>query len=403
MTKKVLLVGPILTSSGYGNHAMQVAEYLFNLLDHGADFQLDIQPIGCGISPYYTNRNDPFLDRILSHCQRRNFEYDISIQIQMPSPKEWSATLATKNIGVTAGIETNLCHSHWIDTINTMDDVIVPSNFSKIAFENSSRAFNKKLSTPVTVVKEFVNEEFYKKEPVSVNVLSGVKTPFNLFTFGQLTGLDKDKDRKNLFTTIQTFFAAFHNNPEVGLVVKTNVGRETPLDRKYCNQILEQIKEATCDFMTGQDKQPKLYLLHGWMNREEIRSVYQSPKIKALFTTTRGEAVGLPMVEATACGLPVIATDKGGHTEYLENDKWIGLPSTLQTIHDSKADNDVFVRGSQWFEVDPRETVEVLKRFYKNNSKPREWAKEQSVSLQKTLSKDKIFADYDLVFRKYLV
>lgn len=401
MAKKVLLIAPVLTNSGYGVHSRQVVKYLFSLLDSGMEFSLDIWPIGCGPTPYIVNKTDPFIKRIYDHVQRRSFEYDITIQIQMPSPQEWNPTIAPINIGITAGIETDLCHISWLNTINQMNEVIVPSEFSKKTFVKSSEIYGVELQTPISVVREYISP-IYFEENNNKEILNDIKTDFNFFTFGQLTGQDKDRDRKNLFTTIQAFFAAFRNNPNVGLIVKTNMGRETLLDMHFVKQILRQIKEGTCDVTNGQDVQPKIYCLHGLMNEQELRAIYKSPKVKALITSTRGEAVGLPIVEAAACGLPVIATDKGGHVEYLENKKWIGIPSELTQIPESKADEHVFHKQAKWFEVNPKNLVEVYQRFYENNSKPKEWALSMSKNIKEKYNEFEINKQYDLVLRKYL-
>lgn len=402
MTKKVLLVAPVLTKSGYGVHSRQVAQYLFHLLDQGADFQLDINPINCGTSPYYLNKSDPLIDRIYKHAQRNNFEYDVSIQIQMPSPREWNPNIAKTNIGITAGVETDICHPQWLSTINAMTHVIVPSNYTKSTFTKSSDLYKMPLTTPVSVVKEFVSDVYYNPA-TGRDVLESIKTDFNIFVFGQITGLDRETDRKNLFLSLQTLFAAYHNNPNVGIIVKANLGRETDLDQSHVKTILGQIKEATCDFTSGQKAQPKLYCLHGVMSEEELNNVYRSPKVKALYTTTRGEAVGLPIVEAAAAELPVIAPSLGGHTEYLEDGKWLKIPSKYENLPEKKIDAEVFAKGASWIETNPQEAIVTLRKFYEKNSKPKEWAKSQSQSIQKKLAKTVIFSEYDKVLKQYLV
>jgi len=55
-------------------------------------------------------------------------------------------------------------------------------------------------------------------------------------------------------------------------------------------------------------------------------SLYTNSKIKAIVSTTHGEGCGLPLLEAAANALPVIATDWSGHLDFLymkdgKNDK----------------------------------------------------------------------------------
>ena len=53
------------------------------------------------------------------------------------------------------------------------------------------------------------------------------------------------------------------------------------------------------------------------MNEQELHSLYVHPKIKAMINFGHGEGFGLPLFEAAACSLPVIATDWSAHTEFL--------------------------------------------------------------------------------------
>lgn len=401
--KNVILIAPVLTRSGYGEHARQVVQYLFDKLDNGAQFNLDIWPISCGNSPYFVDRKNPLIDRIYRHCNRTQATYDVSIQVQLSTTKEWNPAIANVNIGITAGIETDLCNKDFVNTVNAMDLVIVPSKFSTIAYTNGFRFHNVEQKTKIEVVNEFISDTYLNlaKNDTKKEIDFGFETKFNFLVFGQLTSLDKDTDRKNLFTSLQTLFAAFQDNPEVGIIVKTNMGRETALDRKHVTNILEQIKEHVCPMINGQAKQPKLYSLHGMMSEEELYALYTHKTVKALYTATRGEAVGLPIVEAAACGLPVLATQYGGHTEYLQNDKWIKLAAKKEKINPKRVD-ELFHSESSWYEVEPYQAVESLKRFYKQNSTPKQWAIQQKKYIAQNFNKQKIFEQYEKVLGEYL-
>ena len=50
------------------------------------------------------------------------------------------------NVGITAGIETTQCSSDWLQGVNKMDMVIVPSKHSKDVFEKS--VYEQKMKTP---------------------------------------------------------------------------------------------------------------------------------------------------------------------------------------------------------------------------------------------------------------
>ena len=95
------------------------------------------------------------------------------------------------------------------------------------------------------------------------------------------------------------------------MVVKTNIAKNSLIDRVNTESkirvLLEQLGKRKC----------KVYLLHGRMSEEEMSGLYNHPQIKAVVSTAHGEGYGLPLFEAAYYGIPVIATDWSGHTDFL--------------------------------------------------------------------------------------
>ena len=83
---------------------------------------------------------------------------------------------------------------------------------------------------------------------------------------------------------------------------------------------------------------------------------------------TRGEGFGLPLLEAAASGLPVIATNWSAHTEFLNLINWTKVDYKLCEVHESRVDNEIFMSGSKWAEADEKDFKSKL-RYFKNNIK----------------------------------
>ena len=135
--KRILIRGPILTSSGYGVHARTMYTVLW---PNDPDlFKLYVVPVNWGqtgwISEDTQERKD--LDKIIAETQiaiNNKEHFDISLQVTIPN--EWER-LAPVNIGITAGIETTKVAPEWLQKANEMDKIITISEHSKKVFEDT--------------------------------------------------------------------------------------------------------------------------------------------------------------------------------------------------------------------------------------------------------------------------
>ncbi len=381
--KKVLLRGPLLVSSGYGTHARQIARWLFSKKD---DLKIQCEVTPWGDCPWILdgNKYDGLIDKIMKSTSGQvTNDYDISIQIQLPN--EWAPNVAKYNIGVTAGVETDKCNPVWVDCINKMNLVIVPSEFTKQCFLNSGN-----VTTEIVVVPESFVDEILDETIPALDV--DFDTPFNFLVFGQFTGNNPENDRKNLAYTAKWLSETFVDNPNVGIVYKTNMSRMNKLDKLQC---LNTMTKLLMEVKTSPN--PKFYLLHGDMSEKEIVGLYRHPKIKCLFSLSRGEGWGLPTLEAAACGLPVMTTGWSAPTEYLGLGKYIKFDYRLEPIHASRVDGQIFIEGSKWANPIEQDVKRRLKKFYEESDLPKEWAADLKTKIQQNYSFSKISEKYDEV------
>ena len=122
----VHIKGPLLSISGYGVHARQLARWAF---EQNFDVTTDITP--WGNTPWYTDRSEcgGLIDKIMEASTPLKLKPDVSFQIMLPN--EWNPALAKKNFGVSAVVETDRCNPDWVVACQRMDHVIVPSEFAK--------------------------------------------------------------------------------------------------------------------------------------------------------------------------------------------------------------------------------------------------------------------------------
>jgi len=301
--KKILISGPVLSRSGYG----EMARFALRSLKDRQDVDLYILPTKKGNTGWLHELNEErkYIDNIVSKTQvllqqtNNQPQFDVSIQVTIPN--EWKK-LAAVNIGYTAGIETNLISPAWLQNSQLMDKIIVISEHAKSGFVNTifgnPQGQQFKVSTPV----EVVHLPFRDLQKVDLDLK--LKYDFNFLAVCQWG------PRKNLEQTIVGFLEEFKNE-EVGLVLKTNTANDSIIDKFHTDKRLSAI------LANYKDRKCSITLLHGHLSDEQMASLYTHPKIKAIVSTTHGEGFGLPLLEAAANALPVIATDWSGHTDFL--------------------------------------------------------------------------------------
>ena len=306
MRKKVIVRGPALSQSGYGEHT----RFLLRSLKSREDlFDIYLLNVGWGKTNWLFEDTDErtwidfLLKKTMFHTQQ-NGTFDMSLQVSIPN--EWQP-LAPINIGVTAGIETTKVSPQWIEKSWAVDKIITISEHSKNVYETTSyqatnnesgQQFIARCTTPVEIV------HYPAKKMDTIDLDIDFEHDFNFLTVAQWG------PRKNLENTVKWFLDEF-NDKNVGLIVKTNFAKNCLLDRRLTANNLRRL--------IGQDenRKCKVYLLHGYMSDQEINSLYSHPKVKCLLSATHGEGFGLPIFEASYNGLPIIAPSWSGHVDFL--------------------------------------------------------------------------------------
>lgn len=378
MKKKVLLRAPVLTHSGYGVHSRQVFKWL-----EKKDIELFVQPLMWGDTPWMIDSKDALTSRIMSKTRvPEGVKFDYTFQLQLPN--EWDSNLGHYNFGMSAMVESNIANPEWVNHCNKMNCIIAPSSHAKMSITNSG-----KVTVPFKVIPESFIEEIEIGENKEID-LSHIKTDFNFLMFGQITGNTSESDRKNTFQSLKWICDTFKNDKDVGVIIKTNCGKNTVQDRYRTREMLSGLMSS---FRPGDF--PKVYLLHGNMESSEVASLYRSSKIKALVSFTRGEGFGLPILEAAASDLPIITTNWSGHLDFMNRGKFIGVDYDLVDVPKERIDNKIFVKGSRWAE--PREFMakKALKKFRDASEIPKQWAENLGQIIREEYSQSAIEKKYD--------
>ncbi len=312
MKKKILVRGPALSQTGYGEQcrfalrALKSREDLFDI------YLLNI-PWGGSNWIFENNEERKWIDeliiqgRTLLDQQRQNPNFavfDISLQVTIPNELQ---RMAPVNVLYTAGIETDKACPAWIAKCHQFADrILVISEHAKSGFQTKIKAQDENGNEVDYVLEKPIEVVHYPVKKIEMTELDlNLDTEFNFLTMAQWG------PRKNIPNTIAWFCEEFHDDANVGLVVKTFAKGNSQTDKKFVSAGLKQITDKF------PNKKCKVYFLHGYMNEREIHSLYTHPKIKAMINFGHGEGFGLPLFEAAYSGLPVITHDFGGQKDFL--------------------------------------------------------------------------------------
>ena len=393
---KVLVRGPALTRTGYGEHCRFVLRALSKL----PELDIYLIPVNWGQSAWIWEHSEErnWLDEIIKKTAiygQQGGAYDISVQVTIPN--EWER-LAPVNIGVTAGIETTKVAPIWLQKCNEMDKVITISEHSKQSFINTvyegiDQATGQKgllkCITDVDVVHYPVKK--YKNLP-DLNL--DLPTKFNFLTVAQWG------PRKNMHSTIQWFVEEFIDNPDVGLVVKTFIKGGNIIDRSALEEQLSLFLKKY------ENRKCKVYFMHGDLTDEEMHSLYKNKSIHALVSLTHGEGFGLPLFEAAYSGLPIIATNWSGHLDFLckptKNKKgkekskahFAKIDYDLKPIANDAVWDGVVQKDSMWAYPQQGSYKMKLREVYKNYDRFKSQAKKLQKWVQEQFEEQKQYSDF---------
>ncbi|MEK6884710.1 MAG: glycosyltransferase [Nanoarchaeota archaeon] len=315
-------------TSGYTSHIQQLCLALSKHVELGVETAMP--------PDWMTMVNDktlPFFSK--------NFFEETTLSITQPW--SWSQKLADKPkkfIGFLVW-EGDKIPKSWIKSLEDkrVNQIWVPSNHTRDAISNTTK--NEDILNKLRIVPHGVNTEIFKPA-------QNLKKDY--FTFVANKGWKGGwNDRGGLQYVFKAFKEEFNKSEKVKCLVKLNNAYNSPFWNWRAELNKLGINPNGADILVNVDPLPYKGLLE----------IYNSGD--CFVCPSRAESFGLTMAEAMACGLPVITTNYGGQTDFINNENgW------LIGGKEEPANDDLIYEGVNWLTPNIEELRKTMRYCFNN-------------------------------------
>lgn len=266
-----------------------------------------------------------------------------------------------KNIGYTVW-ETSRIPDKWVPLCNMLDEIWVPCDWNVQVFKDSG------VTVPVKKVEHTIElSELQTKEEWETNL--PIQDKFIFYSIFQWT------ERKNPDGLIKAFVSEFSRDDDVALILKTyRQNSASAVDRKW-------VADATSNVVSllHIKNPPPVLIVHGAFPREQMLALHKRGDCFVL--PHKSEGWGVPHFEAMGVGNPVIATNFGGNTEFMNNDNSYLVDYNLEPV--SNMPWPIYSGRTDWANPHLDVCRRHMRDVYENQDEAREKGKIGQESLTK--------------------
>jgi glycosyltransferase involved in cell wall biosynthesis len=156
---------------------------------------------------------------------------------------------------------------------------------------------------------------------------------------------------------MKAYQSAFTNQDDVSLIIK-DIGSSSFY--RHMTVIPWLLKESK------KPENPRMIVLLEEMDETKLSELYRG--CDALVLPYRGEGFGMPLLEAMACGKPVITTGEGPAREFCPEDCSYFIPAKQAAIPGGIPGFGELAGEPTWFEPDPKELAAAMRDVFENQA-----------------------------------
>jgi hypothetical protein len=376
----IYITAPIFSESGYGHKARGIVTPIVN---HYGSSNVYVESYPWGNTPEtgLTIINNFSLVQHMRNQERMKDKPDLHIHIGVPTMMK---SIGKYNICFTSGVETDKVSIEWLIRMNhpNIDEFVVPSNFVKTVFENTSYTSNVKSSSLYSTLKLFkkvtvIPEEYDPSmlDPYQVDndgdmsiIMDSLGDSRYFLSCGQI-GNTKVQDvfsgRKNEAQLIISFLKTFTKKDNVILLLKTNPITYSELMYYEVAKFLRRCKKHA-NIPLDDDNLPQIKLIKGHLTPQQLFYLMSNERNIANVSFTHGEGFGRFLLESSLSNRPLIVSKNGAHRDFTDASFAYYIDGVYKQIPKEAVMRDILIPTSKWFVVDENQASQTLRKVYNN-------------------------------------
>jgi glycosyltransferase involved in cell wall biosynthesis len=316
--------GPLRGSSG---HARHVREFTAALRDRAVEVELrDVPEWRQDRLP---DRSDERFDHLRAIC-------DSDVALHFCMPHQVARISGKLNVNFTM-FEATRVPAPWVDLARKVDLVIVPTESSRAAWVHGGTPEDRVRICPLGVDADFFRAG---ASPLPLPASSRSRRFLNVSDLNP---------RKNLDGLLRAWADATTPEDDAALILKVGgPGALPPID------VGEAAPVVVLRQTFGRDEMPRLYA-----------------SATHYISLSHGEGWDLPMMEAGACGLRLIAPDHSAYPAYLDRSIAALIPSPeTPAVYDGDPATAALFAGANWWTPGHEEAVAAIRRSIRGEDTP---------------------------------
>lgn len=182
-------------------------------------------------------------------------------------------------------------------------------------------------------------------------------------------------DRKNPEAIIKAFAKAFNKNDKVCLVLKTIHAEAKSKNNDSFKSIVEKL-----------ELKDKIIIINDNLERNDFMNVLNASD--AYVSLHRSEGLGLGMLEAMAIGKPVIGTNFGGNTDFMNSNNSLLVDYNLIPVAE---DAPPYKAGWLWADANVEDAANYMLKLYNDRTFATELGQRAKNSIEEQFNNSDLF------------